>query len=243
VLWHLNCNIHPCIIIKNKFNTKERGAPKSAGSIAIATIAAIVNPTLDKLNAWLFTACKHGQYKFSFRKQYNYFANSWKCFLNAIVRNCWITGTLYRSRNSVFLYNFVVCFINIWQCAPFFAMLSHTTTYSTCVCKKVKSKVVEDHLLYAFMRTLCLFWVLYASFEYFMPPLSLSNKIRSLSCTPFTATKTVSGCRQHWVVVVVVCLEQLCPTEIAYRTKNYVNILTRAAHWMTYFDLSKLNLV
>jgi len=36
---------------------------------------------------------------------------------------------------------------------------------------------------------------------------------------------------------------QLCPTEIAYWVKNYVIILIRAAHWMIYFDLSKLNLV
>jgi len=36
---------------------------------------------------------------------------------------------------------------------------------------------------------------------------------------------------------------QLCPTEIAYKVKNYVTILTRAAHSMTYFDLSKLHLV
>jgi len=38
-------------------------------------------------------------------------------------------------------------------------------------------------------------------------------------------------------------LEQLCPAEVAYWVKNYVAILTRAAHWMTYFDLSKLHLV
>ena len=37
-------------------------------------------------------------------------------------------------------------------------------------------------------------------------------------------------------------LGQLCPTKIAYWAKNYVTILTRAAHWMTYFDFSKLNL-
>jgi len=33
-------------IIKNKFNTKDRGAPKSAGPVAIATFATIVNPAL-----------------------------------------------------------------------------------------------------------------------------------------------------------------------------------------------------
>ena len=38
-------------------------------------------------------------------------------------------------------------------------------------------------------------------------------------------------------------IDQLCPTEIAYWAKNYVTILIRAAHLMTFFDLSKLNLV
>ena len=41
---------------------------------------------------------------------------------------------------------------------------------------------------------------------------------------------------------VIIGLVQLCPTHVAYWAKNYVTILTRAAHWMTYFDLSKLNL-
>jgi len=31
-----------------------------------------------------------------------------------------------------------------------------------------------------------------------------------------------------------VCLLQLCPTEMTYWVKNYVIILTGAAHWMTY---------
>ena len=29
-------------------------------------------------------------------------------------------------------------------------------------------------------------------------------------------------------------LDQLCPTQMAYWVKNYITILTRAAHWMTY---------
>jgi len=33
-------------IIKNKFHTKNRGAPKSVGTVAIATFATIVNPAL-----------------------------------------------------------------------------------------------------------------------------------------------------------------------------------------------------
>ena len=45
-------------------------------------------------------------------------------------------------------------------------------------------------------------------------------------------------------------IEMLCPTQMAYWAKNYVTILTRAlneillraAHWMAYFDVSKLNL-
>jgi len=28
-------------------------------------------------------------------------------------------------------------------------------------------------------------------------------------------------------------LDQLCPTQMAYWAKNYVIVLTRAAHWMT----------
>jgi len=45
---HLNSNINPFIVGYNKeiFNTKDRGAPKSAGPIAIATFATIVNPAL-----------------------------------------------------------------------------------------------------------------------------------------------------------------------------------------------------
>ena len=30
-------------------------------------------------------------------------------------------------------------------------------------------------------------------------------------------------------------LNQLCPTQMAYWDKNYVTILTRAAHWMAYY--------
>jgi len=33
-------------IIKNKFHTKDRGVPKSAGLVAVATFATIVNPAL-----------------------------------------------------------------------------------------------------------------------------------------------------------------------------------------------------
>jgi len=29
-------------------------------------------------------------------------------------------------------------------------------------------------------------------------------------------------------------LDQPCPTQMAYWAKNYVTILTRAAHWMRY---------
>jgi len=36
----------PLYIIKNKFHTKNRGAPKNAGPVAIATFATIVNPAL-----------------------------------------------------------------------------------------------------------------------------------------------------------------------------------------------------
>ena len=43
-------------------------------------------------------------------------------------------------------------------------------------------------------------------------------------------------------VLFVDWLEQLYPTQMAYWDKDYVSILTRAAHWMAYFDLSKLNL-
>jgi len=49
-----------------------------------------------------------------------------------------------------------------------------------------------------------------------------------------------------------IALEHLCPTQMVYRAKNYGttlnqghtlnDILMRAAHWMAYFDLSKLNL-
>jgi len=42
-LGHLNFNIHP---FKENFNTRDRGAPKSAGPVAIATFATIVNPAL-----------------------------------------------------------------------------------------------------------------------------------------------------------------------------------------------------
>jgi len=48
-------------------------------------------------------------------------------------------------------------------------------------------------------------------------------------------------------------LEQLCPTEIANQTKNYVTLssmaaywitlLMKAAHWIVCFQLSKLNLL
>jgi len=38
-----------------------------------------------------------------------------------------------------------------------------------------------------------------------------------------------------------ITLEQLCATQTAYWAKDYVTILTRAAHWMAYFDLRKLN--
>jgi len=31
------------------------------------------------------------------------------------------------------------------------------------------------------------------------------------------------------------CLVWLCPTQTAYWVKHYVTILTRAAHWMTYY--------
>ena len=31
------------------------------------------------------------------------------------------------------------------------------------------------------------------------------------------------------------CLAQLCPTQMAYWAKNYVTVLARAAHWMTYY--------
>ena len=37
-------------------------------------------------------------------------------------------------------------------------------------------------------------------------------------------------------------LNQLCPTQMAYWAKNYVTILTRAAHLMANFDLKKTNL-
>jgi len=37
-------------------------------------------------------------------------------------------------------------------------------------------------------------------------------------------------------------LEQLCPTQMTYWAKINVTILTRAAHWMAYLGLSKLNL-
>jgi len=37
-------------------------------------------------------------------------------------------------------------------------------------------------------------------------------------------------------------LDQPCPTKMAYWAKNYVTVLTRAARWMAYFDLTKLNL-
>jgi len=37
-------------------------------------------------------------------------------------------------------------------------------------------------------------------------------------------------------------LGQLCPTEFASRAKDYVTIFVRAAHCMTYFDLSRINL-
>jgi len=37
-------NVHPWIY--NKFHTKGRGAPKSAGPVAIATFATILNPAL-----------------------------------------------------------------------------------------------------------------------------------------------------------------------------------------------------
>jgi len=30
------------------------------------------------------------------------------------------------------------------------------------------------------------------------------------------------------------CLDQLCPTQLAYWAKSYVTALTRAADWMTY---------
>ena len=44
-LGHLNSTI-PLCIIKNKFHTKNRGAPKSVGPVAVATFATIVNLAL-----------------------------------------------------------------------------------------------------------------------------------------------------------------------------------------------------
>jgi len=38
-------------------------------------------------------------------------------------------------------------------------------------------------------------------------------------------------------------LPQLCPSQMACWAKKYVNILTRAEHWMAYFDFSNLDLV
>jgi len=38
--------------IKNKFNTKDRGTPKSAGPVAVATFATIVNPALSRYLAY-----------------------------------------------------------------------------------------------------------------------------------------------------------------------------------------------
>jgi len=55
----------------------------------------------------------------------------------------------------------------------------------------------------------------------------------------------------HWTLFLLipvsvpcacVCLDQLCPTQMAYWAKKYVTILTSAAHWMVYFYFSKLNL-
>jgi len=37
-------------IIKNKYNIKNRGAPKSVGPVPIDTFAIIVNPTLDGIH-------------------------------------------------------------------------------------------------------------------------------------------------------------------------------------------------
>jgi len=47
---------------------------------------------------------------------------------------------------------------------------------------------------------------------------------------------------QILVVVMYVRIEQVCPTQMGYWAKKYVTILTRAAQWMAYFDLSELNL-
>jgi len=46
----------------------------------------------------------------------------------------------------------------------------------------------------------------------------------------------------HCLATLAFILDQLCPTQMAYWAKNYVTVLTGAAHGMAYFDLSKLNL-
>jgi len=41
-------------------------------------------------------------------------------------------------------------------------------------------------------------------------------------------------CKTWKLVALNLLLNQLCPTQMAYWAKNYVIILTRTAHWMTY---------
>jgi len=38
----------------------------------------------------------------------------------------------------------------------------------------------------------------------------------------------------HSLITPPEALDQLCPTQMAYWAKNYVIVLTRATHWMTY---------
>jgi len=48
-------------IIKSNFNTKDHGAPKSAGPVAIATFATIVNPALVYKIKYLWKSKKRFQ--------------------------------------------------------------------------------------------------------------------------------------------------------------------------------------
>ena len=56
-------------------------------------------------------------------------------------------------------------------------------------------------------------------------------KIEKLNERAYEAWKRTDAAE---TATVVVHLEQLCPSQSAYWTKNYVIDLTRAAHWMTY---------
>jgi len=53
--------------------------------------------------------------------------------------------------------------------------------------------------------------------------------------TKINAFDTTSSPSSSVTIFLTCALEQLCPTQMTYWAKKYVTILTRAAHWKTYY--------